>query len=63
MFGLGTIRAGEEAIRAGAGFLMLPHPLTTFEVQKYYENLSLMVFIQEKTYLKGSGICNKPWWV
>ena len=32
----GTIRAGERTIRAG--FLMLPHPLTNFETQKYYQN-------------------------
>ena len=32
----GTIRAGEGTIRAG--FLMLPHPLTNFEIQQYYQN-------------------------
>ena len=32
----GTIRAGERTITAG--FLMLPHPLTNFEIQKYYQN-------------------------
>ena len=31
------VRAGERTIRAGKGFLMLPHPLTNFEIQKYYQ--------------------------
>ena len=47
--GKGVIRAGEGTIRAGYGskgsslkiFLTLPpHPLTNFEIQKYYENES-----------------------
>ena len=30
------------------GFLMPPHPLTNFEIQKYYQNeQNLMVFFQE----------------
>ena len=33
-----TIRAGEETIKAGKKFLMPPHPLTNFKIQKYYEN-------------------------
>ena len=34
-------------------FLMPPHPLTNFEIQKYYENdLNLMVLIQEIIFLK-----------
>ena len=33
------------------GFLIPPHPLTTFEIQKYYKN-DLMVFFQEIIYLK-----------
>ena len=39
--GKGINRAGEEIVRAGYGkngFLMLPHPLTNFEIQKYYQN-------------------------
>ena len=32
----GTIRAGEATV--SSGFLMLPHPLNNFEVQKYYQN-------------------------
>ena len=41
--GKGTIREGEGKIRAGeraiiARLLMLPIPLTNFEIQKYYEN-------------------------
>ena len=39
--GKGINRAGEGIVRAGYGkngFLMLPHPLTNFEIQKYYQN-------------------------
>ena len=43
----GTIGAGEGTIRAGKKFLMLPHPLTDFEIQNMKMNLNLMVFIQE----------------
>ena len=53
--GKGVNRAGEAIVRAGYGnkkssknnnnkkqngFLMPPHPLTTFEIQKYYHNLT-----------------------
>ena len=32
---------------------MSPHPLTNFQIQKYYKlNQDLMVFFQEKSYLK-----------
>ena len=32
---------------------MPPHPLTNFEIRKYYQNgKNLIVFIQEPTYLK-----------
>ena len=31
---------------------MPPHPLTNFEIQKYYQNEPLMVFIQEIIYKK-----------
>ena len=35
------------------GFLMLPHLLTNYEIQKYYQNeKSLMVFFLEKACLK-----------
>ena len=34
----GTIAAGEGTIGAGQDFLMQPHPLTNFELQKYYQN-------------------------
>ena len=44
----GIVRAGTENKKGKAiskscswkttGFLMLPHPLTNFEIQKYYEN-------------------------
>ena len=40
--GKGTVRAGEGILRAGEGIkkkaLMPPHPLTNFEIRKYYEN-------------------------
>ena len=39
---LGNILVGKEIVRAGygkkMGFLMPPHPLTNFEIQKYYQN-------------------------
>ena len=39
---LGNILVGKEIVRAGYGkkmrFLMPPHPLTNFEIQKYYQN-------------------------
>ena len=52
--GKGVNRAGEAIVRAGYGnkkssknnnkkqngFLMPPHPLTNFEIQKYYHNLT-----------------------
>ena len=34
----GVIRAGEGTIRACLDFIMMPHPLTNLEVQKYYQN-------------------------
>ena len=44
------------------GFLMLPHPLTNFEIQKYYQNEPRFndVF-QEIICLKNRGwdMCNK----
>ena len=40
--GKGIVRAREETIRAGEGIkkkaLMPPHPLTNFEIKKYYKN-------------------------
>ena len=37
---LGNMYAGKGIVRAGFGngFLMPPHPLTNFEIQKYYQN-------------------------
>ena len=56
------IRAGYDSkvkgtIRAGYGFstkknLVPPHPLTNFEIQKYYQNESRF---------NGWDICNKRW--
>ena len=46
------------------GFLILPHPLTKFEIQKYYQNepISNGVFPRNNLNKKnrGWGICNKP---
>ena len=43
--GKGTVKAGEDTVRAGEGtirslqkFLMSPHLVTNFEIQKYYQN-------------------------
>ena len=36
--GRGAIRAGKETIRAGENVLISPHPLTNFEIQKFYQN-------------------------
>ena len=36
--GEGDIRTGEGKIRASQDFLLLPHPLTNFEIQKYDQN-------------------------
>ena len=36
--GKGVIRAGEGTIRAGENFLMSTHPLTNFEIQRYFQN-------------------------
>ena len=45
-------------------FLMPPHPLTNFQIQKYYKNEPRFngVFFQEIICPKnkGWGICNKP---
>ena len=35
---LGDLLAGKFTIRAGKKVLMPPHPLTNFEILKYYEN-------------------------
>ena len=33
-----AIRASKETIRAGENVLISPHPLTNFEIQKFYQN-------------------------
>ena len=38
--GKGVIRTGEGVIRARPGFLIPPHPLANFKIQKYYQNES-----------------------
>ena len=46
------------------GFLMLPHPLTNFEIQKYYQNEPKfnVVFSRDNLTenIMDGGICNKP---
>ena len=44
---LRNLLTSKDTIRAGKNFLMLPHPLTDFEIQNMKMNLNLMVFIQE----------------
>ena len=39
------------------GFLMLPHPLTNFEIQKYYKNEPRFNGAFSRW---GWGICNEP---
>ena len=48
----------------------VPHPLTNFEIQKYYQNgpkfnglysRKNLIFQNLKTLDKGWGICNKSW--
>ena len=44
------------------GFLMPPHPLTNFEIQKYYKNEPRFNGVFSRNNLpkkKGWGICNK----
>ena len=38
MPGRGVIRTGKGTIRLVKSFLMASHPLTNFEIQKYYQN-------------------------
>ena len=56
--GKGTNRPGYGALRAGYGsktnLISTPHPLTNFEIKKYYENEpKFNGFILEITYLKN----------
>ena len=49
----GAVRAQEGTIRADYGFTknLTPHPLTNFEIQRYYQkNLDSLVFIVEIIY-------------
>ena len=45
------------------GFLIPPHPLTNFEIQKYYQNEPRFNGVYSRDNLpeknKGWGICNK----
>ena len=62
--GKGIARAGERIVRAGYGSsikkkaLIPPHPLTNFEIKKYYENEPRFndVYSRDKKW----SICNKP---
>ena len=53
----------QEAVRAEEKFLMLPHPLTNLETQRYYQNgrrfndVYLRKSLSEN--VKDWGICNK----
>ena len=45
---------------------MPPHPLTNFEIQKFYQNEPRFNGVYSRNNLpknKGWGICNKPWWI
>ena len=46
------------------GFLMPPHPIANFEIQKYYQNEARFNGVNSKNNLpkknKGWGIFNKP---
>ena len=63
---------GKGVVRAGSGhplsstsqkqFLMKPHPLTNFEIQKYCENKSRFNGVYSRNNLpksKAWGLCNK----
>ena len=47
------------------GFLMLPNPLTSFEIQEYYQNGPRFNGVYSRNNLpeknKGWGINGKPW--
>ena len=45
---------------------MPPHPLTNFEIQKYYQNqpkLNAVYSRNDIPKIKDEGIFNKSWWV
>ena len=45
---------------------MPPHPLTNFEIQKFYENQSNFNDVDSRNILpkiKDGAFCNKSWWV
>ena len=57
--GKGIVRASH---RKKNGFLILPHPLTNFEIQKYYHNEPKLYGVYSRDNLpknKGWGVCNK----
>ena len=39
--------------------LMPPHPLTNFEIQKYYQSEPKFNGVYSEDNLKGWGVCNK----
>ena len=49
------------------GFLIPPHPLTNFEIQKHYKNEPRLNGVFSRKNLpkknKGWGIYNKTWWI
>ena len=54
----GTIRTDGVTIRAGQEFLMLPHPLINFDIQKYYQNESKLNGIYSKNNLLKIKNCS-----
>ena len=61
--GKGTNRAGDGIIRAACGSKgsskMLPHPLTNFEIQRYYQNESRFNGVYSRNKIKdGTYVIN-----
>ena len=64
--GEGTIRACEGTFNVGQEFLVSPHLLANFEIQKYYQNEPKFEAVYSRNNLsktKHGGICNKFWWI
>ena len=47
--GKDTIKTGHRRIRLG--FLMLPHPLINFEIQRYYQNVRRCNYVYSRNNL------------
>ena len=64
--GKGVIRTSDGTIRAGEKVLMLPYPLTNFEIQKYNKNEPKFNGFYSRNNLpkvKDGDNYNKSWWV